>query len=255
VTQQSTRFVPKLGDPLWAKVALLLKGDVSPPIDSTGKNTITLGTGVTQSTAQSKWGGGSLAWAGTVTNVITETGAAPPLANIGTQDFCIEAWVRPAGTTGANKVNKIITLRWPNSSGNVGTTMAMSFLAPSNGATLSGFNWETFSGASNSSDGTRTSTKTVSMPLNVWYHICAERIGSTLTLYVDGVSVGTINLGSGYSFFYDASQKWYIGGVIATNANNNSHNYNGYMDDLRVTIGAYRYNGNFTPPTEPFLVG
>jgi hypothetical protein len=63
------------------------------------------------------------------------------------------------------------------------------------------------------------------------------RSGTTVTLYVDGVSQGT--------YTYSASitqQALYVG----TGAGLGS--FNGYIDDLRITKGFARYTANFTPP-------
>jgi hypothetical protein len=81
------------------------------------------------------------------------------------------------------------------------------------------------------------------IPTNTWTHWAFVRNGSTLVLYRNGVSVsttsisGSANWGTGFNL--------YIGRWVGSSA----RDYNGYIDDLRVTKGVARYTGNFTPPT------
>lgn len=79
------------------------------------------------------------------------------------------------------------------------------------------------------------------MAVNAWTHVAAVRSGSTMTLYVNGVSAGT-----------------------TTNSNNLTDNkitigsagyvgdyFNGYISNLRVVKGTAVYTSAFTPPTAP----
>jgi hypothetical protein len=76
--------------------------------------------------------------------------------------------------------------------------------------------------------------------LNTWTHIAFVRSGTTLTCFLNGVSVGTTTTASSIG---SASAGSYIG-------SSQSGNYwFGYIDDLRVTKGYARYTSNFTPPT------
>ena len=78
---------------------------------------------------------------------------------------------------------------------------------------------------------------------NNWYHVAAVRSGSTCSLYVNGVSVGTPLTFSGT--LGDATRPVYIGTRTGTG------NYlNGYMTDIRIVKSAV-YTGAFTPPTAP----
>jgi len=78
-----------------------------------------------------------------------------------------------------------------------------------------------------------------------WYHIAVVRNGSTVTIYRDGISVGS---GSDtVSHNPSTATTLMIGGGSATGFNN--FYFNGYLDDLRITKGYARYTSNFTPPT------
>jgi hypothetical protein len=76
-----------------------------------------------------------------------------------------------------------------------------------------------------------------------WYHIAVVRNSSTINIYVNGTSVGsytcTNSLGS-------VSKTLYIGTQAGT------WDWNGYIDDLRITNGYARYTTTFTPPTAAF---
>ncbi len=85
--------------------------------------------------------------------------------------------------------------------------------------------------------------------LGVWYHIAVsyEVATTTYRLFVDGVSIGTAttarNLHNSTRPFTVGSQQ---GGAFP---------FNGHADNIRVTKGATRYKGNFTPPTKAFASG
>jgi len=76
---------------------------------------------------------------------------------------------------------------------------------------------------------------------NNWYHVAAVRNGSKTTIYVNGISVasGTTDVWS------TSASSIYVGYLNPSNG----VNWNGYIDDLRITQGVARYISNFTPPT------
>lgn len=81
--------------------------------------------------------------------------------------------------------------------------------------------------------------------LNKWSHVALTRFQDTVRFFVDGTLqtsfVGTaVNLGSSASL--RVGQR-FTGGP---------DNFQGYIDDLRITKGIARYTANFTPPTAPF---
>lgn len=76
------------------------------------------------------------------------------------------------------------------------------------------------------------------MTTGTWYHIAYVRTTTTLTLYVDGTSVGTYSIGTQVC---DA-----VTGATRIGV------FDGYIDDLRITKGYARYTSNFTAPTAAF---
>jgi hypothetical protein len=92
-------------------------------------------------------------------------------------------------------------------------------------------------------------TDTTDIPTNTWTHWAFVRNGSTLTLYRDGTSVSSTSI-SGTSN-WSTTFNVYVGRWVSSSA----RDYNGYIDDLRITKGVARYTANFTAPTAAFPNG
>lgn len=80
-----------------------------------------------------------------------------------------------------------------------------------------------------------------------WYHLAVSRSGGTLRAFVNGAQIGssatfTTDLVSGVAPMHIGALK-YMGSFI--------QGFNGYFDDLRLTIGTALYTGAFTPPSSP----
>jgi hypothetical protein len=75
---------------------------------------------------------------------------------------------------------------------------------------------------------------------NQWQHVALVRNGTTVTLYVDGVSQTSVTSSTNLT---DNAMR--ISGFVDTQSS--VFTYNGYMDDLRITKYA-RYTSVFTPP-------
>ena len=76
-----------------------------------------------------------------------------------------------------------------------------------------------------------------------WHHIALSRSGTSLRLFFDGALQGA-------SPYTDNTN--YIGTGDLTVGKGVLGDFNGYIDDLRITKGVARYTSNFTPPTAPF---
>jgi hypothetical protein len=97
-------------------------------------------------------------------------------------------------------------------------------------------------------DGTTVSNQVATNPvLNAWTHYAYVRYGSTITLYVNGQVLTTLNIGT-------KSIKPFTAFRIGRNYNNtNSAAMYGYMDEIRVSKGIARWTNTFTPHTEPYI--
>lgn len=79
--------------------------------------------------------------------------------------------------------------------------------------------------------------------INTWYHIAYVRSGTTVTLFVDGTSIGTVadgdfnNDGNTINLGYLSSAGFAL---------------NGWMDEIRVSKGTARWTANFTPPSAAY---
>jgi hypothetical protein len=82
--------------------------------------------------------------------------------------------------------------------------------------------------------------------LNAWQHLALVRNGNTITPYLNGTA-GTTTTTSASLFNFSSAL------IIGWQANGGAgQEFNGYIDDLRITKGVARYTANFTPPTAQF---
>ena len=157
----------------------------------------------------------------------TVTGAT----NFGTNNFTIEFWWKAATTTQTNYAN-VLNQGFSGSP----TNGAFAFKIQ---ATTSVLNFSYYNNA--------ISDNPTAINVNdlAWHHIAASRNGTSLTIFVDGVSALVITLPSNFSMGATGATT-YIG------YNNRDTAYiNGYLKDLRVINNQALYSGTFTPPTAP----
>jgi hypothetical protein len=80
-----------------------------------------------------------------------------------------------------------------------------------------------------------------------WYHVALTRSGSSTKLFVNGIQVGST---------YTDTNNYLCGDnrpIIGTRGHTpGENNYNGYLDEFRITKGVARYTSNFTPRNSPF---
>ena len=78
-----------------------------------------------------------------------------------------------------------------------------------------------------------------------WIHVAITKSGNTVTVYKNGVSIGTGTFNSIHSGNSPTviGRLWDYTGI--------SHQYRGYISNLRIVKGSVVYSGNFTPPTTP----
>jgi hypothetical protein len=170
------------------------------------------------STSVVKYGTGSLSFDGS--SYLLSNPPSTAIYTLGTGNFTIEFWLYLNSTS----VQTIFDTR-PAS-----TTGAYPMISYDSGITYN-------TNGSNQISGGSLSTST-------WYYIAVCRSGTSTKMFVNGTQVG--------STYTDTTN--YICGanrpIIGGNGYNvTAYNFNGYIDDLRITNGLARYVQPFTPPT------
>ena len=220
----SASVTPAVGDAYFANVALLLRMDGTGTsfTDSSGTpKAITSNGLISQTTAQSKWGGKSVL----VDNVtkFLSLGSAP-FAMSG--DFVLECWVYMLGSA-----SSYVLLE-----------------ARSNTSAFEDYVWYLdragYNGFVVSNSGARLDGTSALVPQNQWTHIAMVRSSGVLSAYVNGTR--------------DAVTKNYTGTITPVSSllriGSSSSFFNGYIDDFRITIGSARGYGGSTisVPTAQF---
>lgn len=212
-------------DPNFANVELLLHGDGTSGsttiTDSSPDNkTVTVVGNAQIDTAVKKFGTGSIQFDGDGDEL---TYTAPALSG----DFTFEAFVYPE-----SQVDSFPQVFAPVSDATVGNRVILSYDTSTY--------VDKFSCRVGSNHIVASSTSSTGQ----FYHIAVVRSGSTIKMYIDGVSQGSQTFSTSVS-----SRTSYIGG----NSGIGSDTYfKGYIDDFRFTNGVARYTSNFTAPIAPF---
>jgi Concanavalin A-like lectin/glucanases superfamily len=94
-------------------------------------------------------------------------------------------------------------------------------------------------------NGNTNATSSQTISLNTWYHLAVIKTGTTLDIYVDGIK-GT----SGSTFSTTQDNNFNIGTV--PNNSGFATDFQGYIDEVRLTKGVARYAANFTSPIAAF---
>ena len=139
-------------------------------------------------------------------------------------DFTVECWCYLTATP--NNYTPLITT-WTDANSAYANRWAISIY----GSKLSWFNDAGGIGIADSSN----------IGLNQWIHVAAVRSGSTITLYKNGVSLGTQTTAQAYT-----TQSGVTIGFV-----NNGGYITGWISNARVVKGTAVYTGAFTPPTTP----
>lgn len=159
------------------------------------------------------------AWAGTSAVSFDGTGDRALITGVPDlgDDFTIEAWI------------------YSTSTANDGIVGSIDNYQPFAG---DGY-WNFFRNASNKLilyiDGGTYTQSTSTVPLNQWVHVACTRSSGTVYYYIDGTRDSTTVSNS--LFLKNPS-----GIVVGSSPNNNYiYNFNGYIQDLRLTVGKARY--------------
>jgi hypothetical protein len=142
--------------------------------------------------------------------------------------FTVECWFY---------LNSLVDNRGVFGVGNRASTTTRCFLLTRSSGNLQ-FDWDGWS-----ADGSLSVSAGISA--GKWYHCAVVSSGSTLTIYVNGIALGSASIGSSAQ----ANAPLSIGaqGVAANPSTNDG--INGYLQDFRVYKGVAKYTGNFNPPS------
>jgi len=136
---------------------------------------------------------------------------------LGSGNFTIDGWIYPTASNGM-----IIDTRNTNGSASgfaVETDSSNQFLIYTDSAKLTA--------------GTA--------PLNIWTFFAIVRSGSTITVYVNGVSAGS----------YSSSQNFSDNALVIASNEPKNKSLTGYLSNVRIVKGTAVYTTTFTPPTSP----
>ena len=162
--------------------------------------------------------------------------------NLGSSNFTAECWYNPGGTTGTdNSLDVDLLTLWNNST----NKRSYGLYRDSSG----------YLGFIGSSDGTNSdmnSYHSYNFPdVNAWYHIAGVRISNTVTVYVNGTSIGSATVSG--SYYENTVDNLVIGGQL-TGTSYDSKIARGFISNMRLIIGDGIYTGNFTPPANELTV-
>lgn len=213
---ETTVYQAGSGDVYYEDVSLLMKFDSNIADYSINQHSTTAVGSVSISSAQSKYGGGSL-----LIDAGGEYVSVPHDATLNlhdASDWTVEAWVYKTGDN--TRYRPILSKR------ESGVGVQWQFFTMISSGYLSFYNGSFYS-------------STTTLPSNQWVHLAFVRTSGTTTFYVDGSSVYTTT-GAPISGSNDLA----IGSVISSPA----EYWEGYIDDVRITKGVARYTSNFTTP-------
>jgi hypothetical protein len=181
-------------------------------------------------TAQKKFGESSLLLDGTGDYLYTVDNA---LYTLGTQDFCVEMWVRWNALPSAS-TNQII---WTNRTGD---TQRIAFYIYNTAGvySLRAKYWvggvEVFG-----------IMRDITVATGTWYHVAWTRESLVHRLFLDGTQLG-LSAPDGTSF------EDFTGYIYLGTSNGSVEFFNGWIDEYRFSKGTARYTASFTPETAPF---
>ncbi len=192
-------------------------------------HTVTAGGNTTHSSGQSKFSGGSIYFDGTddYLQVPNHTDFA-----FGSGDFTVDAWIY--GTDAGQNEQTVFCKNIVTS--NYGWVLNFNDGGGANGYVDLGLLWST-----NGSSWASTTRFASGITANSWHHVAVVRSGTTITVYVDGTSIGAY---TGVGTFYTDGQAFQIGAYQPA-----SGEFEGYIDEVRVTKGTALWTAAFTPPT------
>lgn len=212
-------------DPFYGQVSLLLHGNgingsTRITDNSPTPKTVTAVGNAQISTAQSKFGGASIAFDGTGDSL---TIPANSDFAFGTENFTVECWLYLTSSTASYAILHGTT--------NVTNTFGFQL----NGSFNTSFVYTV--------GGSSVTYSSLPLLSKTWQHHALVRRSGTLQWFINGVAQGTRTFSNNVTA---------IGNLKIGAVSNDSGAFNGYMQDLRLTKGVARYTSNFIPPSATF---
>ena len=241
----TSNFTPPTGPPTAIpNTSLLLNFTNGAAVDATGKNNLESVGKAQNSGVQAKWdplrGGSSMYFDGTTDRLILPKASWRPF---GSGAFTIECWFRVSAISG---VRTIISQDWLR--GISGPTFSLFIGEPTSDRLTYFANGGAISIIAGSGSAIVADT---------WYHLAVVKSASTTTMYLNALVIGTP---AADTYTYPTgTNNIYIG--ASDTGGSLSADLNGYVQNLRITVGIARYSGtstsvaNFTLPTGPFPIG
>lgn len=229
------QFTREGGDDAWCSLLLHCNGangSTTFADDSDNAFTVTRAGNTQISTAQSVFGGASGLFDGTG-DFLTLGGQSAFAFGLG--DFTIDYRVRHIALPGGGARQQHIDFR-PSS----GAVTGISYLAVS----------VTDTGSLRVENGADVITSTSNLAINTWYHIALSRKANQLRLFIGGVLQGSVY--KDYTSHGVGASRPVIG---AQGSNTANRNFNGYIDELRITKAKARWSLAFTPPAAAYTTG
>ena len=200
------------------------QNDVHATVKGSGSNKTVSGSGASASSTKDKFYGGSFRFDG---STATPMNVADSDDFTFDGDFTVEAWVWPDATNAF----QIVTSKW-----DVG---GQEFILAIDSNGKAEFHWAPYSDG-----GPAIESAAGVVNAKAWNHLAAVRSSGTITLYVNGTSVGTRSnstAATNRSTLLTIGYLQYLGG----------NKLAGYLQDLRIYKGAAKYTSNFNPPSDP----
>ena len=215
-------------DPQFGSVSLLLHGNgtngsTTITDSSPTPKTVTAVGDAKISTAQSKFGGSSIAFDGSGDYLSIASNAALALGATWTVEFFVYLNSFGAGSYRNGFV----------STGTLNTTGHLQIYTDTGPVVVARCGGTGSNDAQSGASPFATAT---------WTHLAVVCNNLATTIYINGVANGTGTLASA-----SIEPLTRIGNAVFSD-----YDLDGYIDDLRITKGVARYTANFTPPTAPF---
>jgi len=151
-----------------------------------------------------------------------------------TGDYTIEAWILWKGGSSFQRVFDFGT------TGDPFTTPWIFFTPDIGGGTAR------FAISTNGLGTPQIVDAATAFPQNTWTHLAIVQSGTTLTIYINGTSVGSGTVSIHPSDMGSTTENW-----LGQSQFGGDPHFNGEIDEFRISNTA-RYTGNFTPQTTEF---